>query len=147
MWKKNTTKQRTAMEAWKVRTPIHDRHTSIGPKWQRMNIECLSSVWSVCIVVSVVVAFGVRTVQLCFCVVASAFAAVGVRTLQLCFCCVASVFAGVGVRTLQLCFCCVASVFPALSVRTQLKLTQRLTHNKISYIRYGSELTIQSHVT
>ena len=121
-----------------MRTPIHDRNTSIGPQWQRMNIECLCGVCSVCIVVSVVVAFGARTVQLCFCFVASALAAVGVRTLQLCLRVVASVFAVVGVRTLQLCFCCAASVFPAVGVRTQLKLTQRLAHRKISY---------QSHVT
>ncbi len=78
-----------------MRTPIHDGNTSIGPKWQRMNIEWLCVVCSVCIVASVFAAFGARTLQLCFCVVASAFAAVGVRTLQLCFCFVASVFADV----------------------------------------------------
>ena len=55
-----------------MRTPIHDGNTSIGPQWQRMNIECFCVVCSVCIVASVFAAFGVRTLQLCFCVVASA---------------------------------------------------------------------------
>jgi hypothetical protein len=45
-----------------------------------------------CFVVSVFVAFGVRTLQLCFYIVASVYVAVGVRTLKWCFCFVAYVF-------------------------------------------------------
>ena len=112
-----------------MRTPIQDGNTSIGPQWQRMNIECLCVVCSVCIAASVFAAFGVRTLQLCFCIVASVYVAVVVRTLKLCFCFVASLFVAVGVRTLQLCSHIIITPKNSSAAPTVIYPTNHMLHN------------------